>query len=168
MINVMPSSSIRVLGIGEEYRVQDLLSAVDDCETLRGRVKELEADPLILAQESRIAELEKRLAIYEKDGCGVVPVDGGRCVEVYQDGEMVELETSEAGDEVIALRARVAELDAPPVVPEGWKVESTHGVWMLLATDVASVSPPPVAYRALAWAIENDQRPQHEGNKVKP
>lgn len=160
MINVTPSSSIRVLGIGEEYRVADLLSALDELAALRARV-----------------------ALYEKDGTGVVPVSGGLCEEVYRDGEFVSLSTSEAGTLVQQLRARVAVLEAPPVVPEGWwvvlDITSWDGGWKLrgdgVIGDVAYVDrdgwlctvdgessvAPWSALLALEYAHRTNQRPPH-------
>lgn len=84
-----------------------------------------------------------------------------------------------SGDELARLRAerdalcaRVAELEAPPVVPEGCVVRKNHyGFWVTYTIpDDASEWVPlaPATYRALAWAIEHDQRPPHaEDEKVR-
>ncbi len=75
--------------------------------------------------------------------------------------------------ELRTLRARVAELESPPVVPEGWQLrkigrpewrkwEALHNgkmtSWCGHGDDL------PIA-RALAWAIEHDQRPPHAGDE---
>jgi len=112
--------------------------------------------------------LRARVALYEKDGAGVVPVSGGMCEEVYRDGEFVSLSTSEAGTLVQQLRASVAVLEAPPVVPEGWDItpKSSDGTpgWWITRSPEATVTPPAVL-RALAWAREHNQRPTHAGDK---
>ncbi len=75
------------------------------------------------------------------------------------------------------LRARLAALEAPPVVPEGWELrkigrpewrkwEANHnGRWTNWCGHEGDL---PIV-RALAWAIEHDQRPPHAddaGEKV--
>lgn len=59
--------------------------------------------------------------------------------------------------------ARIAELSAPPVVPEGWGVaKNALGVWVwTVSSDVYSEANRAAAYRALAWAIEHDECPPH-------
>lgn len=62
-------------------------------------------------------------------------------------------------DELAALRDQVAMLEAPPVVPEGWRVWPKPD-WCLYDL-TGNKSATPAALRALAWAIEHDQRPPH-------
>lgn len=64
------------------------------------------------------------------------------------------------------LRERLATLEAPPVVPEGWTVQPVCGWWTYSAKGPASEhtfdkAHFPAVLRALAWAIENDARPPH-------
>lgn len=65
---------------------------------------------------------------------------------------------------------RLAQLEAPPVVPEGWEVSETHDAsetirWRLSwfapwrGATTAGFS---AAHRALAWAVDHDARPPHE------
>lgn len=76
------------------------------------------------------------------------------------------LSAIEAAQELYRLRERVAELEAPPVVPEGWRVHLGSGHrWYLYQTSADDYAlAPPAAYRGLAWALEHDQRPPHEGD----
>lgn len=64
------------------------------------------------------------------------------------------------------LRARIAALEAPPVVPRGWEVlRYDHGhtyEWRLCGNGATNAPRPAAAYRALAWAIEHDAVPLHE------
>lgn len=68
------------------------------------------------------------------------------------------------------LRARVAELEATPIVPAGWYLHRTNarqddGGWAW-SRDVAVVRDEAAqAFRALARAIEHDERPPHEGDR---
>lgn len=65
---------------------------------------------------------------------------------------------------VAELEAKLATLEAPPVVPEGWRVESLGRgcVSFRHGTDNAScLLVPPQILRAMAWAAENNARPPH-------
>jgi cell division protein FtsB len=86
-------------------------------------------------------------------------------------------------DELARLRAKRDELEAPPVVPEGWEVveviRATTNGWALChsAGDVVALWPvhsaegnvclrvtmlaPPAVARAFLWAIEKNQCPPH-------
>lgn len=80
--------------------------------------------------------------------------------------------------EVTALRARVAELEAAPVVPHGWEVVRLEGAWCLLDSEGIAVeadaegvthaesAPTWAALRALEYATRTDQRPPHAGDGV--
>ena len=63
------------------------------------------------------------------------------------------------------LRDRLAALEAPPVVPRGWEgfgMEDDN-LWALRGEGTNPTRA--VAHRALAWAIEHDERPPHEDDK---
>ena len=73
------------------------------------------------------------------------------------------------------LRARIAALEAPTVVPRGFIVGQvldhdsgeTTGEWDW-GFDISVRGPdtvPAGVYRALAWAAEHNQRPPHESDK---
>lgn len=69
-----------------------------------------------------------------------------------------------------ALRSRLATLEAPPVVPDGYEV--TNGFcarWNLWSptADRPVVLDSPAALRALAYAIETGQRPPHASDGEK-
>lgn len=106
---------------------------------------------------------------YEPEGPGD-SMDGPGAVPAT-DRERIEL-----------LEARIAELEEPPVVPEGWEVtevirsqrngwalscgDSVVGMWYPDTGQVRITTLAPAeAIRALAWAIEHDQRPPHAGDK---
>lgn len=75
------------------------------------------------------------------------------------------VQESELLEEITQLRARVAELEAPPVVPRGWEVfvMEDDNIWALRGEGTNPTRA--VAHHALAWAIETDQRPPHEEDK---
>ena len=67
---------------------------------------------------------------------------------------------------VSARLARLAALEAPPVVPEGWEVcndLNIPGRWGWFGTNAETqlARAVPAVLRALAWAIEHDARPPH-------
>ena len=186
--------------------VLELLSPIEAAQELyqlRARVAEMEAaaafktsaEQVVIERREedieelhmRVRNLEGRLSIYEKDGFGVVPVAGGACYECYQDGELESVDTSEVGEESRRLRERVAALESPPVVPEGWRVKQDEsGAWKLWlvhegedipdspcarldrqcwvqALDGESMVAPWGALVALEYAHRTDQRPPHAG-----
>lgn len=116
-----------------------MTSSTDHNDMIKRRLAEVadvlgvalaERDEALARVEAERDQLKARLAIYEENGHGVVPVSGGRCLEVYQDGKMVALSTSGAGDEAFRLRTKVSELEAALATA---KVE--RGVFDLLVTE---------------------------------
>ena len=86
--------------------------------------------------------------------------------------------------QVATLTARLAELEAPPVVPEGWEVDRRDDLWTLLMVyEGEDITRSPCAYIdrdgwlctydgdvpwaalvALEYAHRTDQRPPHAGD----
>jgi hypothetical protein len=141
MINVTPSSSIRVIGVGEEYRVSDLLKMVDERDALRVQVEELK----VRTSFDGYRELGARVAAAEDERDDL----RARVTEIDH------------------LRARLAALESPPVVPAGYRVELHAGSWRLVRDPGLVLTPSllAAAYRALAYAIETDQYPPHVGDE---
>lgn len=100
------------------------------------------------------------------------------------------LSPTEAAQELYRLRAQVAELEAPPVVPDGWRVkQDNNGQWKLWlvyeegdnipdspcarldrqswvqALDGESMVAPWAALAALEYAHRTGQSPPHKGNE---
>lgn len=92
---------------------------------------------------------------------------------------------AESAEELTKLRARVAELEAPPVVPEGWLIELGPADYVelskdgrmhigaagseLLPYDIAPDTQYPLAcIDALLWARRTGKRPPHEADQEAP
>lgn len=142
----------------ELVRTRIVLNADDEdtvseaASKLKARMAELESHEL---EVSRLTGI-----VYEADyHCHAGPRD-----QVLGEIERLKGEARDACE----LRQRVAELSAPPVVPEGFSVyrddETCWWCWTWEAA-VACPEPPPVVLRAYAWAIEHDQRPPHAGER---
>lgn len=115
----------------------------------------LYADAEVVEKENavlraRVAELSARNAELErKDGFG--------------DGYLTALvkENDRRGEVIKELAQKLATLEAPPVVSEGWEVRTVFDHWEAQWTRWPTQAPTPAVLRALAWAIEHDQRPPH-------
>lgn len=140
----------------------DLAEVTRERDEALARVAELEAHEL---EVSRLTGI-----VYEADyHCHAGPRD-----QVLAEIERLKGEARDAYE----LRQRVAELEAPPVVPEGWAVrqrvartwpEKELGPWECLWVGPhPEPRPTATALRALAWAIEHDTRPPHAGDEVTP
>lgn len=126
--------------------------------------------------------------------CGAYRVRPGvEMCSVCETAHRLDLRITQLEAERDALRARVAELEAPPVVPEGWEVvgvpyqldhDEYETRWELWVRDVdggpitvahvdrgnvchpSGIDEPFAAFRALMWAAEHDAIPPHAGDEV--
>lgn len=97
-----------------------------------------------------------------------------RVMELEADTEYADKAAKQSildlSERLAKLRARLAALEAPPVVPEGWEVVCgpCTGCWSVYRYAAENRAKQAAATRALAWAIEHDQRPPHAGDKETP
>lgn len=159
------------------YTKEDIIKAAEQLEEMgfhrsgRGRPKN-GARPIV-------PELCKRLGLSD---AYVLEVLSGSAQKKRVTMQELQAQVAALTAERDALRARVAELEAPPVVPEGWAVEwfadsPSEGVWCLfdgqgIAVEAdtdgvthAEAAAPWAALRALEHAIRTDQRPPHAGDE---
>ncbi len=118
------------------------------------------------ALRARVAELTNTLirveAAFDTIGTGVGPRDNeSRLLRLGVAAEQV-------ARNVKALDARLAALEATPVVPEGFHVVRTRDAWDWERSGSIPLQLPAALYRALAWAIEHDQRPPHAEDELTP
>ena len=146
------------------------------CDWLEARVVEMEAERDQL--RARVAELESQEAM-RLDALRELarlrveePALRARVAELEADAAYSARAAKQSilalTERCAKLRARVSLHETLPVVPEGWCVSRPNGAeWVVSQPRRLDRTPTILAavYRALAWAIEHDERPPHAGDK---
>lgn len=122
-----------------------------------------EPDDELSALRARVAELEAECDRARANYQFMVERAADEKLDGYRE---LGARAAAAENECDRLRARLATLEAPPVVPEGWTVQPVCGWWTYSAKGPASEhtfdkAHFPAVLRALAYAIETGKRPPH-------
>jgi hypothetical protein len=133
-------------------------------------VTHADADSELSALRARVAELEQDAKVLRARLA--TPPEWAPVLAALSDNP--DTERDGLRTEVVRLTQRLATLEAPPVVPEGWTVKRSNdedGPWVLMCASASSdwdKGQRSQALRALTWALEHDQRPPHASDEVEP
>jgi len=182
-------AALAPLGLIPEAPLADLVQAIQDVADERRELRKergVQVERRFVA-EADLAKALKRVAELEHQLHSEIRQCNRLVGESTSEAETMVAERNDYAAETLALRARVAELEALPVVPIGWEVgqfvwshsrhewtrkQSPKRSWTFLKLrDDGSICyrrhrVPAAVYDALAYAVRTGERPLHAADIV--